>query len=75
MFSSYFGFSLASPRDLVAERDPTWDRKAHDWLIPLQEEFWYQVDQLKPISYVLSGATNIVVSRCPKFIEHLPGGD
>ena len=75
LFSRHYHFSLAAVGDLVAEQDPTWDRKAHDWLIPLQEEFWDQIDQLGPVSYVLRGATDIVVSRCRKFIKHLPGDD
>ena len=75
IFSRLGGFSLASPRELVAAQDATWDWKGHDWLIPHQEQFWDQIECLGATSYVLSDTTEIIVSRCSKFIKHLPGED
>jgi hypothetical protein len=68
-FVNFGGFTLADPRQMAQSFDPTWERDALDWLGPVQERFWSQLDRLLPISYVGCGDNDIVVSRCQPFVE------
>lgn len=70
-YLGYCGFTLADPHALAASQDPTWDRTNYDWLIPLQGQFWASMDRLDPLSYVLSGENNIVVTRDPAFVNRV----
>jgi hypothetical protein len=68
-FVNLSGFTLVDPAELVRRQDPTWDRKGHDWLIPLQERFWEQLLAIGPISYIAMSEVELVVSRDPAFID------
>jgi hypothetical protein len=68
---NYFGFTLADPKQLAASQDPTWDRTKCDWLVPLQENFWRDIDRLNPVSYVSSGDYDIVVTKNHQFAESI----
>lgn len=67
VFVNYLGFNLADPREMTASYDPTWERSGLDWLYPLQEQFWRQIERLSPISYICSGTNDIVVTRNEEF--------
>jgi hypothetical protein len=63
IFVNYMNFTLVPPEQLVREQDPTWDRRGWDWLEPLQEKFWQQLDRFNPVTYVASSDRVIIVSR------------
>lgn len=67
LFVNYGGFNLADPRALAASQDPTWDRANYDWLFPLQERFWANLQRLNPVTYVASGDADVIVTRNPEF--------
>jgi hypothetical protein len=54
--------------------DPTWDRHGLDYLVPIQERFWAQVERVNPVSYIAMGDQDIVVSRRRDFVEQLRAG-
>jgi hypothetical protein len=66
-FVSFGSFTLADPRKMAATFDPTWEISGLDWLYPIQERFWSQVDRHFPLSYIASGDNDIVVTRKPGF--------
>lgn len=68
-FVNYGGFNLADPRAMTASFDPTWERSGLDWLYPLQDRFWKQLDHLSPLSYIASGESDVIVTRLPSFAE------
>ena len=43
VFVNYGAFTLVSPKVLDRGREPTWERNAHAFLIPMQERFWSQL--------------------------------
>jgi len=71
IFVNYGGFHLASPKDLTKDDDPTWERGRMDFLCPLQERFWTQLNELDPETYISIGDNDIVVSKNEKFINHV----
>ena len=38
-----------------------------DWLYPIQERFWSQIETLRPISYIASGDNEVLVTRSSEF--------
>jgi hypothetical protein len=70
-YVNYFGFTLANPRELSETQDPTWDRTNFDWLIPIQERFWADIERLNPSSYVCSGDAEIVVTQDTTFAARI----
>ncbi|MBC7857038.1 MAG: hypothetical protein IAF94_26710 [Pirellulaceae bacterium] len=49
--------------------DPTWERSGLDWLYPIQERFWAQVNKLSPLSYIAIGDNEVVVTRNKSFAK------
>jgi hypothetical protein len=74
VFVNYGGFTLAAIEEVLRTYDPTWDKHGLDYLVPIQERFWAQMEQVDPISYVAMGDQDVVVSRRREFIEHLRAG-
>ena len=71
IFVNYGGFNLVSPKDITKDDDPTWERGRMDFLYPLQERFWAQLNELDPESYIAIGDNDIVVSKNEQFINHV----
>ena len=71
IFVNYGGFHLASPEELTKDDDPTWERGRMDFLYPLQEMFWAQLNELDPESYISIGDNDIVVSKNEQFIDNV----
>lgn len=67
-FLQYRGFNLADPREVAVTFDPTWERSGLDWLYPIQELFWYQMDVLDATAYVASGNNSVVASTNLTFV-------
>jgi len=70
-YGSYFGFNLAEPHALVASQNPTWDRTNYDWLIPLQEKFWSDMERLNPTTYICRNDADIVVTCNAAFFQRV----
>jgi hypothetical protein len=70
-FVSYGGFTLADPAAMAASFDPSWERNGLDWLYPIQERFWSQIDRLRPVSYISTGDNEVIVTRNPGFAASL----
>jgi hypothetical protein len=70
-FVNYGGFNLADALEMADTFDPTWDRSALDWLIPVQERFWTQLERLAPAAYVASGDNDVIVTRDSGFAESI----
>lgn len=68
-FVNYGGFNLADPRAMAESFDPTWERSGLDWLYPIQRQFWQQINNLSPVSYIGSGDYDVVVTQSPSFAE------
>jgi hypothetical protein len=66
-------FTVVPVEELERRRDPTWERDALDWLIPVQERFWKQLARIRPVSYVAMGESDIVVTRSQLFAARLSG--
>src|SRR5258708_2530582 len=62
-------FTLVAPADIYKTFDPTWEKRGLDYLAPIQERFWLQMQQLKPETYVAMGDNEVIVSRNQQFIE------
>jgi hypothetical protein len=71
IFVNIGGFTLVTTEELYKSYDPTWDRHGLDWLDPIQERFWEQLERLNPVSYIAMGEQIIVVSRRREFVEQL----
>ena len=67
-FVNYLGLNLADPAEITASFDPSWDPKGNDWLYPLQERFWEQIEVLQPQAYIVYGDTYIAVSKDCSFV-------
>jgi hypothetical protein len=65
IFVNYGRFTLVSSEDLYKTFDPPWP----DWLTPIQERFWSQLERLNPESYIAMGDYDIVVTRNRDFFE------
>lgn len=68
VFANYLGFTLAPPS---TEPRTSGDASAVEWLLDAQQRFWFQVERLKPISFVMQGHLDIVVSRRQEFVVDL----
>jgi hypothetical protein len=71
VFVSYLGFTLVPTEEILESYDPTWDRHGVDWLVPIQERFWQQMETVRPITYVAMGCNDVVVSQRREYIERL----
>jgi hypothetical protein len=71
IFVNYGGFTLVSMEEILKSYDPTWDRHGLDWLVPIQERFWEQMERINPVSYVAMGDNDVVVSQRRELIERL----
>ena len=65
------GFTPVPVAKLYRDQDPTWDWRGWDYLLPIQERFWEQVEGIRPVSYVATGDQVVIVSRRFDFIERL----
>jgi hypothetical protein len=76
VFVNYSGFTLVAIEEVYKTYGPTWDRYglALDDLVPMQQRFWAQMEQVDPISYIAVGDQDVVVSKRPAFIEQLRTG-
>lgn len=70
-YVNYLGFNLADAQALADSQDPTWDRTNYDWLIPLQQQFWSDIERLDPSTYVSSSEADIVVTCQLDFFQHV----
>lgn len=70
-YVNYADFHLADPRELPASLDPPRDHSRFDWLAPIQERFWRDMERLNPSSYIADGDTGIVVSRDARFVRRV----
>jgi len=68
-YVNYMDFNLADPTMLAASYDPTWDQSGLDWLVPLQEKFWSEINRLAPSSYIASGDCEIIATSMPSFAK------
>ena len=59
----------ADPREVAATFDPTGERSGLDWLYPLQDAFWHQLELVDPEAYIASGGSDIVVSTNRAFVD------
>ncbi|MDJ0760803.1 MAG: hypothetical protein QNJ19_15515 [Woeseiaceae bacterium] len=71
VFVNYGGFTVESPDSLLQDRDPTWDRRAFEFLEPIQDRFWAQVDKLAPDSYIATGDVFVIVTKNRAFWRSL----
>jgi hypothetical protein len=71
VFVNYGGFTLAPIADILSTYDPTWDRRGLDYLVPIQERFWAQLERVDPVTYGAVGDYDVVVSKRREFIERL----
>jgi len=62
IFVNFLSFTLAPVEELLREQDTTWDRQGWNWLEPIQERFWAQLEKLGPVTDVASADHVIVVS-------------
>jgi hypothetical protein len=69
VFVGFGRFTLAAPAEVYDTFDPTWERSGLDWIVPIQERFWLQLERLKPESYVAIGWHDILASRNEEFIR------
>ncbi len=69
VFVNCGGFTLVAPEETYKTFDPTWMRQGLDWLTPIQERFWSQLERLNPETYVAVGDNDVVVSRNRRFIQ------
>jgi hypothetical protein len=74
VFVNYGGFTLVAIEEIYKTFDPTWDRHGLDYLVPIQERFWTQIEQVDPISYIAMGDRDVIVSKRREFIEQLRAG-
>jgi hypothetical protein len=74
VFVNYGGFTLLPVEEIYKTYDPTWDKHGLDYLVPIQERFWAEVEQVDPISYIAMGDQDVVVSKRREFIEQLRAG-
>lgn len=72
IFASYLGLSLGSVEP-DQKSDPDWD-DAFDWLQPPETQFWHQLSQIRPVTYVaLSQKWDTVVTRKAGLLKLLRG--
>ncbi len=69
VFVNYGGFTLLDPAEIYKTYDATWEKNALDWLRPIQDQFWRQLGQIQPETYVSCGENDIVVTRKQTFFD------
>jgi hypothetical protein len=74
VFVNYGGFTLLPIEEIYKTFDPTCERGGLDYLVPIQERFWAQIERVDPVSYIATGDLDVVVSKRREFIEHLRAG-
>jgi hypothetical protein len=74
VFVNYGGFTLVPVEEIYKTFDPRWERGGLDYLVPIQERFWAQMERVAPVSYIAMGDLDVVVSKRREFIEHLRAG-
>ena len=71
VFVNYGGFTLVSPDEIYKTYDSTWEKTGLDYLTPIQERFWSQLEQLNPKTFVAMGDLDVVVTRDREFLSQL----
>jgi len=71
VFVIYGGFTFQPIDEIYRTFDPTWEKRGLEYLVPIQERFWSQIERVKPVSYIGMGDNDVVVSNRPEFIEAL----
>jgi hypothetical protein len=69
VFVNYGAFTLVAPEVLCNTSDPTWEKHGFDFLLPIQERFWAQLQRINPTTYVAVGDNDVIVSRNSEFIR------
>ena len=67
-------FHLVPIEEIYKAYDATRDRIGLDYLVPIQERFWVQLEQVSAVSYIAMGDQDVVVSKRRDFIERLCAG-
>jgi hypothetical protein len=67
-------FHLVPIEEIYKTYDATRDRIGLDYLVPIQERFWVQLEQVSAVSYIAMGDQDVVVSKRRDFIERLCAG-
>ena len=75
VFVNYGGFSLRDPAYILDQLEPTWDRALaehhHRVQLGRQEQFWSQLLQFDPESFLSAGDNLICATRCTALIDPL----
>ena len=71
---NYGGFTLVPIEEIYKTFDPTWERGGLNYLVPIQDRFWSQMERVDPVSYIAMGDHDVVVSKRREFIEQLRAG-
>lgn len=72
-FDNIGRFTVVPGEEMQRRCDPSWERDALDWLIPLQKRFWEQLERVRPVSYIATGESDVVVTRNHSFAARLRG--
>lgn len=75
VFVNYGGFTVVPVDDLVRDLHPTEDKRALDWLRPVQDRFWKQIEKAHPVSFIASGDFDVVVTQKKDFVQALLAGE
>ena len=68
IFVNYGGFNLECPTNLAQSFGATQAGDKFDFLAPIQERFWNQIERYQPHSYIATGDNLIIVSRKKGFV-------
>lgn len=69
IFVNFGGFTLVTPEESYKDFDPTWEKGSLDFLIPIQERFWAQIEAISPTTYLGIGDNDVIVSKNKEFID------
>ena len=75
VFVNYGAFTVVSLAETCKTFDPSWEKNGLDWLAPIQERFWSQLQIIKPEIYIGMGDNDVVVSRNRDFIQSVRDAD
>jgi hypothetical protein len=67
VFVNYGRFSLEPVDEQLKRFDSSWEHDALDWMRPLQDQFWKQMELLNPTSYVAMGEKDLIVTKNKAF--------
>jgi len=70
-YVNYCGFSLCSDNVENETSNPTMEKQASNSMQPLQDEFWKQLLQISPHTFIAIGDNDILVSRDEALIKHV----